>query len=344
MPERGRMKILTACPTDQNGQVAHLEMPREELVPYGGAAPIDVFAIRVEDTAILALVTASWHNKRNVMNALAAGATTLGEMIRKAKRLRAQKTGTRKGTEAPKRERLSSLPGEPKAAEPKRERLSSLPGEPKRERLSSLPGEPKRERLSSLPGEPKRGPSKKLPRAEPPPLPRAASRRRSSEPDIVLGEAAVGRETLAAIEPFLPRASEDERPSSAPEIVLGEATVGRETLVAIEGMQRPVAPGPTPLSVRVQLDSIGRETLAEIHHIEVQMTRRGPTVDEPLVKQERSTLPWVDGPEALKRAVDAKAAARGIMPPELKVKVVEMDPETQDLALREKKRQTPRGR
>lgn len=397
MPDSGRMKILWACPRGKS-DIVHLELPREQLVPFGGAAPIDVFAVRVEDTAILVAVMASWNDKSNVVLALTAGAASLAEMIRKAKRVRAQKVAAKKQAEGTRRDRASTLPEE----SPRRERSSTLPGEsPRRERSSTLPGEsPRRERSSKLPAEPRRERSSKLPpeparrdrasalpkapkeaaakgiRFMPSDSPEAAARARgeaptsarepvsskrrtgegkgraSSEPEIVIGEdAAVGRETMIAIEmdfhrsatlPGEPPSSKRRtgegkaRGSSEPEIRVGEAPVGRETLVAIEtDLHRPA--GPTPEAVRVELVSIGRETLADIARAEAAEIARSPTVEEPLVVLDRRTLPWVD-PSAIKRAIDASAKARAVAPPEVKVAIEELDPDALERALRDEKR------
>ena len=343
MPDRGRMKILWACPAGKNGEVTHLEMSREDLVPFGGAAPIDVFAVRVEDTAILVAVMSTWNDKANVVLALTTGAATLGEMIRKAKRARAQKNVAKKGEAQRKekgavagarRERTSALPPEGT----RRERVATLPPESgKRERTSALPPDgTRRARASVLPGAPSKERASSLPKA-----PGASSavggsgaakrsaRPRGSEPEITLGEASVGRETLIAIELSTPRTG------SEPDITVGEATVGRETLYAIEAAMPRATPGPAPDGVRVQLDSMGRETLAEIEHLEAVQSSRRPTVEEPLVVSDRRTLPWVDSPAALKRSMEAKVAARGRAAPDVKVTVEEMDPDALEMALRE---------
>ncbi len=303
MPDRGRMKILWACPAGKNGEVTHLEMPREDLVPYGGAAPVDVFAVRVEDTAILVAVLSTWNDKGHVVLALTSGAATLGEMIRKARRARAQKSAVKK-VEARKAGAVT-MPG----AGARKERTSALPGAPRRERTSSLPRAPK-ETVA----------------------PKKARPRTGSEPEITVGEAPVGRETLIAIEATRPRAG------SEPEITVGEAPVGRETLYAIEAALPRAAPGPAPEAMRVQLDSVGRETMLEIERIEAAQAPRAPSVEEPLVVADRKTLPWVDTAAALKRTVDARVAARAAAPPDVKVSVEELDPEALESALRDERR------
>ena len=407
MPDRGRLKILWACPAGRSGEVAHLEMPREDLVPFGGAAPIDVFATRVEDAAILVVVMSTWNDKANVVLALTAGAAQLAEMIRGAKKARAQKVAGKKPVEA-RKERASAVPAEARTDratvpfdlvrkneparrerttvpfEPaqrdgssKRERTSALPAEGKRERAHVSPAavarrerttlpfdfgrrdEPvKRERTSALPAEPaKRERTSALPKApkEPAAAKKAARPRASSEPEITVGEASIGRETMLAIEAFRPRVSSEPeitvgeapvgretlaaieafrpRASSEPEITVGEASVGRETMSAIEAALPRPQPGPAPEAVRVQLDSISRESMLEVERTEASQRGR-PTVDEPLVT-ERRTLPWVDSPAALKRTIEAREAARGVAPPEVKLGVEEIDPEVLEQALRE---------
>ncbi len=344
MPDPGRTKILWACPSGKT-DIAHLEMPREALVPFGGAAPIDVFAIRVEDTAILVVVMASWNDKSNVVLAITTGAAALGEMIRNAKHVRAQKVA-RQG-----RERTSALPAEPARRErvavippesgrrartsvlppetTRRERSSSVPKEPaRRERTSALPAEPaRRERTSAVPAEPsRRERTSVMPKA-----PKDAGAKKAPKGDAVN---AARLEALAArVQAAAKRREARARASSEPEITMGEASVGRETLVAIEATLPALPAGPSPESVRVELDSIGRETMLEIARFEASEMTRSPTVEEPLVVNDRRTMPWVDT-ASLKRTVDAKAAARGMAPPDVKVTVEEMDPESLERVLR----------
>jgi hypothetical protein len=393
MPERGRRKILGACPNGKNGEVAHLELARQDLVPFGGAAPIDVFAMRVEDAAILVIVLASWNNKGKVVLALTEGAAQLTELIHKARKVRAQKNAGKKPAEVRKekpaappevrpritvpfeptrRDRASAAPAEAKRdrvsavpAPAKRDRPSAVPAEAKRDRASAAPVEVKRDRASAAPVEVKRDRASaalvevKRDRASAVPAPAArrerttlpfepARRERvsavpkapvavkkpvrprlSSEPEIVIGEAEVGRETMLALEPFRPR------PSSEPEIVLGEAPVGRETLLAIEAELPRSRPGPAPDAFRVELASISRESMNEVERIESSQRGR-PTVDEPLVT-ERRTLPWVDTPAALKRTIEARELARGAAPPEVKLGVEEIDADLLEQALRDGK-------
>jgi len=379
MPDRGRTKILWACPSGKS-DIVHLEMPREDLVPFGGAAPIDVFAVRVEDAAILVAVMASWNDKSNVLLALAGGASSLQDMIRSAKRVRAQKVAA-KGAEASSqavlvappaepgrkgRERSSAVPAEPARrertsgapAEPhRRERTSAVPAETgrrhrtsvappaephrrertsvappaephRRERTSAVPAEAKRDRAPSDPGRRDRAPSDPGRRDRASVAPRASKEAPSKKLTRPEGGANLARlEALAArVQAAAKRREARARISSEPEITMGEAPVGRETLVAIEAELPALAAGPSPESVRVELASIGRETMLEIARFEASEHVRAPTVDDPLVVQDRRTLPWVD-PATLKRAADAKAAIRGISPPDVKVTVEEIDPD-----------------
>ncbi len=323
MPDGGRTKILWACPPGKS-EIAHLEMPRQELVPFGGAAPIDVFAIRVEDTAILVAVMSSWNDKGNVVLALTTGAAALGEMIRNAKHVRALKVARQGG--GGRRERTSALPAEPS----RRERTSALPAEPsRRDRASASPKEPaRRERLSVAPPESgRRERTSVLPKA-----PKDAAAKKAPKADAAN---AARLEALAArVQAAAKRREARARASSEPEITMGEASVGRETLVAIEAALPSLPAGPSPESVRVELDSIGRETMLEIARFEASEMVRSPTVEQPLVVNDRRTMPWIDT-ASLKRTVDAKAAMRGVAPPEVKVTVEEMDPEALERALRD---------
>lgn len=388
MPDRGRMKILWACPAGKNNEVVHIELPRDDLVPFGGAAPVDAFAMRVEDTAILVAIVPTWHDKSNVVLAITEGATQIAAMIRAARRVRTQKGAVKKAPE-PKRERpaaaptegrreRTTIPFEPMRAGPQlppepsgrsdreapgaRRERTTIPFEParrtsvapvasgKRERPSVLPpAGAKRERSSALPKAPREAAVKKAPR-------KAGAR--GSSPEIEIGEAEVGRETMLALEPFRPRRSSEPeievgvteagretmaiidahrpRGRSEPDIILGEAEVGRETLVAIDAALPRPKPGPAPEGVRIQIDSISRESLLEVQLLEAAQRGR-PTVDEPLVT-ERRTLPWVDSPEALKRTVEAREIARAAAPPDVKVRVEEVDPEALGRSAREGKK------
>ena len=336
MPDGGRTKILWACPPGKS-EIAHLEMPRQELVPFGGAAPIDVFAVRVEDTAILVAVMSSWNDKGNVVLALTTGAAALGEMIRNAKHVRALKVARQGG--GGRRDRASALPAEPS----RRERTSALPAEPsRRERTSALPAEPsRRDRASASPKEPAR--RERLSVAPPesgrrertsvlPKAPKDAAAKKAPKADAAN---AARLEALAArVQAAAKRREARARASSEPEITMGEASVGRETLVAIEAALPSLPAGPSPESVRVELDSIGRETMLEIARFEASEMVRSPTVEQPLVVNDRRTMPWIDT-ASLKRTVDAKAAMRGVAPPEVKVTVEEMDPDALERALRD---------
>ena len=347
MPDRGRQRILWACPPGSS-EIAHVEMPREDLVPFGGTAPIDVFAIRVEDTAILVAVVASWNDKSNVVLALTTGANALGEMIRGAKQARAQKASIKPEPARP--ERTAVLPAEPPARrtsvttkEPaRRERTSAIPAESRRERTSVIPAESRRERTSAVPAEPRRERTSAVPkdptrrdRASSPKLSKElAAKKAKADP-----EAAARLEALAArVQAAARRREARARAQAEPEITVGEATIGRETLVAIEEALPPPPPGPSPESVRIELESIGPETMIEIRRFEAAEMARGPTVEQPIVFRERTTLPYVDA-SAVKRKVDAEAKLRGILPPEVKVSVEDVDPESLKRALAaEKKR------
>jgi hypothetical protein len=331
MPDQGRMKILWACPAGRSGEVVHLDMPRQDLVPFGGAAPIDVFAVRVEDAAVLVAVMATWNDKGHVMVALTDGAAQVAELIRDAKKGRTAKTPPKK---AARRDRAGAVPAEPKRETKRGDRTSAVPAEPKRgERTSALPRPPKEGAAAKKPARPRipSEPEIEVGEAE---VGRetmlvldAFQPQRGSQPEIEVGEVEVGRETMLALEAFRPRRR------SEPEIEVGEAEVGRETLFAIDAALPRPKPGPAPEGMRVQLDSISRESMLEVERLEASQRGR-PTVDEPLVT-ERRTLPWVDSPASLKRTLDAREAARAAAPPEVNLGVEEMDPDALEQALRE---------
>ena len=234
MPQEGRSRIVEAALSLAEGaRFGHLELPREDLVPYGGAAPVDVYFGAAAEM-ILCVVIPTWAAKEGAIPALEAGLRALEEIGQKD-------------------------------ARPARKRRSAVAG------LASLAA-----------GPPTR------------------SRARPSLPDIRVGVASVGRETLVAIEAD---AREHARPGSAPD------------------------------AVRVDLVSISRESLADIAAAESRQATAGPRPSMPLIRPDRLTQPYVESAEAGKRAAQAAAQARKAAPPELTLEIVEPDTEVFEAAL-----------
>src|SRR5687768_12994791 len=87
MPEVGRNRIIRAA-RSRNGfeDVVHLEMPRHDLVPFGGAAPVDVYVGVAGGRAILCLVMSTWSEKRHMAPAMEAGLRGLERLIHRSGR------------------------------------------------------------------------------------------------------------------------------------------------------------------------------------------------------------------------------------------------------------------
>ena len=96
MPEVGRERLVAASrEIDAEHGVAEVEMPREELVPYGGAAPVDVFVAVAGEQAVVCVVMATWADKKHVFPAIADGLESLEPMIASAAKRR-KATGKRR--------------------------------------------------------------------------------------------------------------------------------------------------------------------------------------------------------------------------------------------------------
>ena len=82
MPEYGRMRLVRAARNTLTGhEILEVVMPREELVPYGGAAPVDVYVGVAGEQAIVCVVMASWADKMRVTPGLKAGLEALEPML-----------------------------------------------------------------------------------------------------------------------------------------------------------------------------------------------------------------------------------------------------------------------
>src|SRR6185369_7607009 len=57
MPEIGRVRLVRAArPISGTDEVLEVTMPRQDLVPYGGAAPVDVYVAVAAEQAIICVV------------------------------------------------------------------------------------------------------------------------------------------------------------------------------------------------------------------------------------------------------------------------------------------------
>ncbi len=306
MPELGRNRILRAIrPLLGTNRITEVTMAREELVPYGGAAPVDVYVAVVAEQAVVCVVMASWADKLRVQPALESGMDLIEPLLRRGlpSARRSPDLGPAKGSPyVP--ERASAPPPPPVAAPPlELTRYVSAPdilvSEAALGRESMIAV--RRERLDA-------GSAPEISLGEAP-LGResmiAVHHERvaaASAPEISFGEAPLGRETMIAVH------RDRAGASSAPEIVLGEAPLGRESLAAIDAEGKP-RPASSPEAIRVEL--VSAPELADL---------AGPPAG-------RATMPWVEAPEDAKRAADAARVGRGIAPPKVTIKLEEADEE-----------------
>ena len=309
MPEVGRTAIMDAARPLERGVVGEMTLPREELVPYGGAAPVDVHFCVAADQAILCVVMSSWVGKAMVAQALTDGMAKIEAVIAASGR---EPTRRRKNVAPPSVGRstagLVTASGATTHAARSLERPPVIQSQrsPPRPGRGSLPqitvgtAELGRESLAALDRE-ARGERLSVPR-----LP--------SAPVISVDEGTLGRDSLAVIDNEV----RGKRRGSAPLISLGEASLGRESLAAIdEDEERPsgvrLALRPTltstPDTLRVELESIG--------DLEMQST------PNPVLP--RRTHPWVEQPEDTKRAVDAERVGRKISLPKVTLKLEDAD-------------------
>lgn len=293
MPEVGRARLVRAARSlKEPFEVVEVTLPRLELVPYGGAAPVDVYVSVGADSAIVCVVMATWTDKTSVVPALQEGLPAIEAMLRhKRHRPSAPPPAiTVRSSERP----PPAVPGLPNVR---------LPA-PASVGLVSLAGA-----VATASPSLARGPEISLGLA---PLGREsmAAIEAEQKPDITIGVAPLGRESLAAIEADL----------KLPELSIGVAPLGRESMAAIAEELSPGPPvrgpfGSMPDGMRVKLES-----------------------DEDIPKRitpdpARMTLPWVEAPEDARRSTEAARYGRQIAPPALTLKLDELDEDTVEAAL-----------
>jgi hypothetical protein len=291
MPEEGRDRLVRAArPLLGTDRVMALTLAREDLVPYGGAAPIDVYLGIAAEQAIVCVVMASWADKVRVAQSLSAGLLAIEPLLR-----RGLPTARRPGDLGP--AKGAAWVGERRTMPPPS--LSSAPPPSGEAALTlSLP------RPESLPeihvGEAELGRASMI-------AVHHDLRPSASSPEITYGDAELGRHSMVAVRRELLGLS------SAPEIVVtGEAALGRESLDAIlhEGKPRPTS---SPEAIRVDLVSMPE---LELPGLEEGLSS-GPGA--------RGTMPWVEAPGDTKRSADAAAFARNLVPPRVTLKLEDAD-------------------
>ncbi len=229
MPEIGRTRLARAA-RDVSGsdRVAEVVMPREELVPYGGAAPIDVYLGVADEQAILCVVMATWADKASAMPAVIAGLRGLEPLLRKglprARASRASEAAVTRGA--------SPVPPPPAVAP------AAPPSDPGRR--SSVPEIRVRETYMGR---------ETMVAIE------IEAKARDSSPEIHIGEASLGRETMVAIDldvgrqaslpppprQIAPSSPEDVRVelASAPEIEVEELSSAHDPRATVPWVEAP---------------------------------------------------------------------------------------------------------
>ncbi|WP_437533471.1 hypothetical protein WME79_06685 [Sorangium sp. So ce726] len=316
MPREGRSQIVEAALSlGEQGRLGCVELRREDLVPYGGAAPVDVY-FGVATEAILCVVMPTWADRRDVASAIEHGLRDIDEGTPAASRpVRSPPRRTRsrpRGEAAPSsvRRPVAEVREAP-AAICGAAIVCEAPAPASRRPPPPSPPARKRSAVAGLALLANGGPPRSLARPvalhEAPPSPGAPARPAGSLPDIRIGEATLGRESLDAIGRELGGAW-----PSAPEIRMGAASVGegQENLAAIGvEMPEPARAGSMPEAVRLELVSISRESLMEIAAEEGRMAAAGPRPWVPLVRPAQVTRPWEEQPEESGRMGEAETGA-----------------------------------
>lgn len=335
MPEAGRATCVDAA-RDAQAAISvfvKLTMSREELVPFGGAAPVDVFVAPCGE-AVVCLVLATWTDNSQVGPAFDEHLAELSELLTQAKAARAPKrTGKtiapppraktqpppaaaaparstkaspssrgrgKRDTEAPPKPGRTTTPRAPSGRPPTMRPPAGRSASTRPRALSGLvelskSGVRASERMQSSPTIKMRSE-----RPRPPPFPGSVSTLggvplggRGSLPNIEVGEAPLGRESLAAIE------ADGRARGSLPMIELGEAALGRESLAAIDAETR-AALGSLP-TIEVGQAPLGRESLDAI---EAEATDRGsiPSIEVGQAPLGRASLAAIEADAMRKRS------------------------------------------
>ncbi|MEJ7728022.1 MAG: hypothetical protein WKG00_02295 [Polyangiaceae bacterium] len=207
--------LLPRASAEDHASVVEVTLPREQLVRFGGAAPVDVFVGVAADQAVLCVVMASWADKRPVLPAVDAALDALEALLDGGSIAKAQRgaIAARDGAREPARRGTSAAPSPPKrGASTKPRRRGAMTGLVQMSAARSLPPTMlEGPRISSVP---------------PPPV--GFRLNAESMPEIVIDSAPVGRETLSAIEADM-RAGHAAPETETPEIRIELASIGRNT-------------------------------------------------------------------------------------------------------------------
>jgi hypothetical protein len=227
MPELGRARLVGAAMSmdprqgreasgEDDASIVEVTLPREQLVRFGGAAPVDVFVGVAANQAVLCVVMASWADKRPVLPAVDDALDALESLLDGGSIAKAQRGlvgPARDGAREPPRRRSSAAPPAPKrAASIKPRRRGAMTGLVQMSATRSLPPAMLKEpRITSVP---------------PPPV--GFRRNAESLPEIAVDSVPVGRDTLTAIEADM-RAGQAAPETEMPDIRIELASIGRNS-------------------------------------------------------------------------------------------------------------------
>lgn len=288
MPESGRARMVRAAESVASKRtIAMVRLPRRELVPYGGPAPVHVAVAMAAERAIVCLVVTTEKDLPPATRALGTGLPVIESLIQNAVRLKKTSDATKaKGkASAPDSGGVKRRAAEKKPAGGARKKTDDGP------EIIVGPTVPLgRESLAAIELEQLA--------AEAPVAQRGApDRTDDNAPAITVGPAVpLGRESLAAI----------ELEQKAPEIILGPAVpLGQESLAAIEldqllGKKQHRDAESSPRITVERARQLGRESLAAI---ELDIALSGPAAEAPIPPEVlRQTLPWIElEPESSKK-------------------------------------------
>ena len=382
MPEEGRLDLVAAGETVLGSdRVALRTIPREAIVPYGGAAPVDVY-VGARDAAIVCVVLATWSDRSEVSSAFELGFAELDKLIEQEVSKRKPESGRRRKTIAPAmmppvlesssgRSGGSRRPPPPAPSSTGGTRTKTLmpPGRGQRKTMLGIDAfsptaAPVAAKASRSETPVPRAPGSSSGRGgrgrtqRPPPFSMGTPAREKPKAGAVNGaaeaalrEAPLGRGTL----PFIPGDNSPTqkvlrslasfpRAQSGPDITLGEGRIGRATLIAIE--LEAAAP-----QITFGAAALGRETLAAIDASTVPQGKGSgsapdiritlaslPDLDQSeLDPIDRRTLPFTEPAADTKRAFEEALKRRAAEPPDVRVRLSNLDWEVKAAVLEEAK-------
>lgn len=323
MPEKGRLDLVNAAEqvlgTDG---VTIRTMPRESLVPYGGAAPIDVY-LAAREAAVLCVVMATWADTSRVSAAFEQGLNDVDELIEGEVEKRSQKSELRRRRRA----LPSSLPPDaeaglarkaiwgarvpkptllgledqvaPQGRAPSTSQLPAVIADPESRPVASAVSRSPMRAFGALSAKSARPPAPadanaRAPSSRPaagaagkiPAAPKSSrpARPRTQRPPP-MRKPTPGRGTM----PFIPGAAPAPRaipadPPSAPEVTVSIANIGHKTLAVIE--LDAVAP-----DITLGTATVGRNTMAAIDLASVPSGRASGSAPE--IRVGLATMPEI---------------------------------------------------